>query len=268
MKYTFFIEGADNVGKTTMINTFKKSEYVDKLITSRLCFSRYPTKRITQYLNEMNNKLKSIKLKIENSESDISEYIEYNNQVMNTLLSDMEDSFKNNDIIKDKDIVNIADRGFLSTYLYQYKNYLDLDKDNKHDRDDTSLFMFTATNVNAMYRYNASDAAKINVVILNNNKPELELNNTNVETIEYKKDFDSDTLLQSRVNQSINNIVNDIKDNKFKIAMRNYMHIEFHYIDIYNEIGIRKTPDKLCEELLLIINNQILIYQSQALFKK
>ena len=244
-KYTFFIEGGDNVGKTTTIEEFKNPRFITSLECNRLSFSKYPTSRMTDYLNESNKKLKQYL-----EDNDTVSYQELNNEMINSLLEDMHYSFTN--MIEPNalgDIVNIADRGFLSTYIYQYKTMMEKECGEVTDieTERNLLSMFILAYLNTIYKHTEKDYPIISVVILNNNNPDRSLIIDTSETIEYKKALDNDTELQKRVNRTISNI-------------------RFYYIDIYERIDSeykRKTSEDICEELLSIINNRILLHKER-----
>lgn len=264
-KYTFFIEGGDNVGKTTTIEEFKNPRFITSLECNRLSFSKYPTSKMTDYLNESNKKLKQY---LENN--DTVSYQELNNEMINALLEDMHYSFTNT--IEPNalgDIVNIADRGFLSTYIYQYKTMMEKECGEITDieTERNLLSMFILAYLNTIYKHTEKDYPIISVVILNNNNPDRRLTIDTSETIEYKKALDNDTALQKRVNRTISNIIqlqNTVPS--FNANIETISNIRFYYIDIYKRIEgeyIRKTSEDICEELLSIINNRILLHKER-----
>lgn len=257
-KHVFFIEGGDNVGKTTTINTFKNTAYVERLKYNRICFSKYPTFKATDNINELNRMLNFNESKYLSSEIDRCEYIKIKKDITHNtikfMLHDMVYSFNpetDEYLLKyPDDIVNICDRGFLSTYLYQYKNNmpgvpkfcLDYEEEHKYLK-------------NFIRKYMPETENDLNVIILNNNANPLLANIImgEEETIEYKKQFDNDLELQSRINSSLNNIVGLIEDNK----LSDLLPIKFYYINIFDDTGsIRKSPDDICKEIISIINKE------------
>lgn len=254
-KHVFFIEGGDNVGKTTTINTFKSCIYVESLKYNRLYFSKYPTYKSTDKVNELINMLSFNESRYVNNEIDRYEYIKLKKDIINNtikfMISDMSDSFETDNYLLryPDDIVNICDRGFLSTYLYQYKNLpgipkfcLNYEEELKHLKD-------------FIYKYIPKTRNYLNVIILNNNANPLlaDIIIDEEETIEYKKQFDNDLELQYRINSSLNNIVGLIKDNK----LSDLLPIKFYYINIFDDTGsIRKSPDDICKEIISIINKE------------
>ena len=260
-KHVFFIEGGDNVGKTTAINTFKNAVYVERLKYNRICFSKYPTYKATDNINELNRMLNFNESRyLSSSEINRYEYIKLKKDIIHNtikfMLHDMAYSFSpetDEYLLKyPDDIVNICDRGFLSTYLYQYKNMpgilhmfcLDYEQEQEHKHLK-----------NFIRKYMPEIENDLNVIILNNNANPLLANIImgEEETIEYKKQFDNDLELQSRINSSLNNIVGLIKDNK----LSDLLPIKFYYINIFDDTGsIRKSPDDICKEIISIINKE------------
>lgn len=246
MKYTFFIEGGDNVGKTTTINNLQKEEFINKLSIlsgiDSIYFTKYPTSNITQYINETNKKLKEL--------INIEDRVKLQNELLSTLLKDMKDSFKNTS----KHIINISDRGILSSYLYQYKKH----KSNYNvdlDTEALDFFNFISKCVKPIYDYRKS--SNVNIIILNNNNPSIELTTDESETIEYKKEYDKDKILQDGINNTIHNIV-DLLDisNDFNTSLYNIFNIKIYYVNIY-EGDKRKSSDTICNEITDIINSHI-----------
>ena len=251
-KYTFFIEGGDNVGKTTTIERFKSCTYIDKLNINRISFSKYPTYNMIDYLNQSNRLLKQYL-----SDNDIDNYTELNSEMISKLISDMKVSFSKDKTFPELgDILNISDRGPLSTYMYQYKAMLqhsDIVEDINDDKNNFIMFLLSYLT----YDHTSPDYPVPSIVILNNNKPDIQLS-TSEEVIEYKKEFDKDTELQNRVNNTLSNIINLLNtDNTFANNVYQISNIKFYYINIYDEDGKRKTTHQVTTELLNIVNNRI-----------
>lgn len=268
-KHVFFIEGGDNVGKTTTIQNFKRTEFISNLKYNRLCFSKYPTLRATDNINRLMNEYKQL----EDMKKDMDRHL-YNtskkeilHNIIEFMVSDMMFSFCNDNDIDQyivnypEDILNICDRGFISTYLYQYKNMPAVTKVSvSEDKELEMLKEFVDMYI--PYSYNT-----LSVIILNNNmdtKIIKQLPTDETETIEYKKNFDNDTDLQRRINSTLNNIVKLIDQHKLddlkainRYKLTEIRPIRFYYINIFDSTGlIRKSPDEICEEILSIINKE------------
>ena len=258
-RHVYFIEGGDNVGKTTTIQNFKQNKYIESIRFSRVRFSKYPTSDATNTINRLNTLYKENEARHKNKEVKDSEYIRTKRSILesliNTMICDMISSFDT--LYNDKwamacpdDVLEICDRGFLSTYLYQY-------------RDMPGLMQKLISNIDAelehlktfINKYLPPTMNDINVIILNNNANPLLANiiMDDTETIEYKKDFDNNIELQTRINNSLNNIVRLIQQDK----VYDLLPIKFYYINIFDETGsIRKSPDEICEEIKAIINKE------------
>lgn len=245
-RHVYFIEGGDNVGKTTTINTIKHSKYIDPMKYNRIRFSKYPTKDVTDNINKLNKIYKEVKDNPEDKKNVIISLIK-------TMIFDMISSFDTlyNDkwfLYNPDDVLEISDRGFISTYLYQYRDMPGIPKQITQDQE----LMYLKEFINTYIPPTLND---INVIILNNNANPLLANITidDTETIEYKKDFDNNIELQTRINSSLNNIIELIKNEK----IINLLPIKFYYINIFDETGsIRKTPDEVCQEIVSIINKE------------
>ena len=257
-RHVYFIEGGDNVGKTTTIQNLKQNRYIEEVRFNRIRFSKYPTNAATNTINKLNTLYKENETRYKNQEVKDSEYIKTKKSVLesliNTMICDMISSFDT--LYNDKwamecpdDVLEICDRGFLSTYLYQYRDMpgvqkliLNIDTELEHLKAFINKYLPPTMN-------------DINVIILNNNANPL-LSNIimdDTETIEYKKDFDNNIELQTRINNSLNNIVGLIQHDK----VYDLLPIKFYYINIFDETGsIRKSPDEICEEIKAIINKE------------
>ena len=257
-RHVYFIEGGDNVGKTTTIQNFKQNKYIESIRFNRVRFSKYPTSDATNTINRLNTLYKENEARHKNQEVKDSEYIRTKRSVLesliNTMICDMISSFDT--LYNDKwvmtcpnDVLEICDRGFLSTYLYQYRDMPEIQK--LILNIDTELEYLKAF----INKYLPPTMNDINVIILNNNANPLLANiiMDDTETIEYKKDFDNNIELQSRINNSLNNIVGLIQHDK----VYDLLPIKFYYINIFDETGsVRKSPDEICEEIKAIINKE------------
>lgn len=257
-RHVYFIEGGDNVGKTTTIQNLKQNKYIESIRFNRVRFSKYPTNDATNTINKLNTLYKENEVRYKNQEVKESEYVRTKRSILesliNTMICDMISSFDT--LYNEKyvltypdDVLEICDRGFLSTYLYQYRDMPGVQK--LILNIDTELEYLKAF----INKYLPPTMNDINVIILNNNANPLLANiiMDDTETIEYKKDFDNNIELQTRVNNSLNNIVRLIQQDK----VYDLLPIKFYYINIFNETGsIRKSPDEICEEIKAIINKE------------
>lgn len=259
-KHVYFIEGGDNVGKTTTINNFKNTPFIESLKYNRIMFSKYPTPNATETINDFNRKINNLE-ELRKSQGKfgltLPRYVEqkqiWYDDFIKFMINDMMPAFTREDLdqyhIKcPDDVLSICDRGFLSTYLYQYRNYPGVSKILFEDEELEHLERFIELFV-------PESDNDINVIILHNNANPM-LSNIIIgeeETIEYKKQFDNDVDLQRRINSSLNNIVGLIENNK----LNNLFPIKFYYINIFDETGsIRKSSDEICKELVDIINKE------------
>lgn len=257
---SYFIEGGDNVGKTTLIKHITqnfirdyKKEFKEKSIDFRI--NKYPSMDNTEFMNVINDVLKLCE-----DENHNELYSRIKNLIINTMIRDMKDSFNNRMPYKEKDnwdYIDISDRGPLSTYLYNYtKNprYSEIHNisnfmtkhfiPNCESKEESRFF-------NDFYKY----IANLNIVILNNNLPDIPIISDKQEEIEYKKNFDNNTKLQQRINRQISNIVTAI-DSEKDIDTITYP-FKLHYINIYHDNGVRKTTEEVYEEFKKLIFNTI-----------
>lgn len=149
------------------------------------------------------------------------------------------------------DICNICDRGPLSTYLYQYRSRPDVPNLLIGDSNElVHLKKFFETFVLSRGSENEMSI----IILCNNANPYLSnLIIDDTETIEYKKQFDTDVALQTRINSSLNNIVGMIENGTIK----ELEPIKFYYINIFDDTGrIRKSSNAICKEILSIINKE------------
>ena len=234
MKYVFYIEGADNVGKTTTIIQLKEELKSSNIINYH--FLHYPSDNLKDFLNKYSITTKKEKVFI-------SKNFEF---LINVLINDMKDSLSNNNNSSIHDDIYICDRGILSTYLYQYKKYIEsFNFNNKSELE--QLKNFIDTFLNEYYNNNV----QYNTIIFHNNRKDISLPIDSTETIEYKKNFDNDKNLQNSINESIDNIVSIMNKENYSISFSNF---KFYYIDIYDKNNIRKTKDTIYNEVKNIIN--------------
>lgn len=272
MKYSFFIEGADNVGKTTTIQALKDNLY-DLIDCDYISYNRYPSSSMTELMNASSNYIKALTNKFDSKD------IRYKQNKINTCVTTMETLIEDmeyslfDDIRNKIDEVVINDRGPLSTCMYQYIPLIkefnnDLDhivRSNEDESFDMSIFkrffyITMATNNLRKICKNSINGkaftrAKLNIIILYNNEKELQLSTDKQESIDYKNNFDNDINLQNRINSIIDSIVNLIKKSK-------YDHIyvstnRFSFIPIYNENKERKIPEEIAKEIAININTTI-----------
>lgn len=238
MKHTYFIEGADNVGKTTCIEMLKNN-FIQDIKCNQITFTKYPSKTIIPKINELISLQKEIKLDSDEAET---QYNKLNFLIMSLFLYDMQESFRTTE----SETVNICDRGWLSTYLYNFRPaYIKTRKFLCTD-EPIMLQVFIQNYLNLIASKNKSDN---HVIILNNNSNQ-QLNIDETETIAYKKIFDKDTNLQSSVNYAISEIIKMIDNGSYDIVNN------FHYINIYDENKNRKPAEVLCKEIISIVNKE------------
>ena len=270
MKYSFFIEGADNVGKTTTIQALK--ELNDLIDCNNINYNRYPSSSMTELMNASSNYIKALTNKFDSKD------IRYKQNKINTcvttmetLIEDMEYSLFDNSLKNPNEVI-INDRGPLSTCIYQYiplikefNNDLDMIVANKNESFDISIlkrFFYITVGPTHLKRIckksineKAFNRAKLNIIILYNNEKELTLSTDKQESIDYKKNFDNDVDLQNRINLTIDSIVNLIKKSKYDhIYIGTY---RFSFIPIYNKNKERKTPEEIAKEIAININTTI-----------
>lgn len=237
MKHTYFIEAADNVGKTTCIEMLKNN-FISDIECNQITFTKYPSKTIIPKVNELICLQKEIKLDSDDSER---KYNKITFLLILLFLNDMKESFQTT---KDKSI-NICDRGWLSTYLYNFRPTYINSKKYLSKYESIMLSIFIQTYLNSLCKIESD----IHTIILNNNLNQ-QLNINETETIEYKKIFDKDKNLQSSVNYAISEIIKMIDSGLYDIVNN------FHYINIYDENKNRKPAEALCKEIISIINKE------------
>ena len=266
---SFFIEGGDNVGKTTLINHISQNfteDYKKEFTRSiELSTNKYPTKDNTEFMNVINHILNFCndwKDLISKDEKYHDLYSRVNNLLINTMIKDMDKSLIDT-VPRGKknswNYINISDRGPLSTYLYNYK-----------DTDNTMNEIYNFEKFVKEYIISKFDSMKqmldlmkqideymsnLNIVILNNNLPDIPIISDKQEEIEYKKNFDNNTELQQKINRQISNIVSAI-DSEKDINTITYP-FKLHYINIYHDNGVRKTTEEVYEEFKKLIFNTI-----------
>ena len=237
MKHTYFIEGADNVGKTTCIEMLKNN-FIQDIKCSQVTFAKYPSETIIPKVNELISQQKEIKLDSDESET---QYNKLNFLIMLLFLYDMQESFKTSE----SETINICDRGWLSTYLYNFRPAYINSKKYLSKNESMMLSIFIQTYLNSLCKIKSD----IHTIILNNNLNQ-QLNIDETETIAYKKIFDNDTNIQSSVNYAISEIIKMIDNGSYDIVNN------FHYINIYDENKNRKPAEVLCKEIISIVNKE------------
>lgn len=268
---SFFIEGGDNVGKTTLINHISQNftEDYKKEFTKSIsfCTNKYPSKNNTEFMNVINHVLNFCddwKVLISKDEKYNDMYSRVNNLLINTMIKDMYKSLIDFISIYNKDSCNyidISDRGPLSTYLYNYK---DID-DNIPEAHNFEKFIkeyiiskFDSICQNLVYFNPYIDIddfiANLNIIILNNNLPDIPIASDKEENIEYKKNLDNNSELQERINHKISEIVKYIDTEADSIIYP----FRLFYINIYNDNGIRKTTEEVYNEFKEIVFAQIM----------
>lgn len=276
---TFFIEGGDNVGKTTTIKEINRILSSDKsikeIITTAyrdLEFYKYPSSEMTKFMDAYMKLLNIVNTEMTRL---VSESFNFGNTsiqlielAMHYLIRDMETTLSSPYSSK----INICDRGVLSTYLYQFLSYAKLkyDINNTNTQNETillKLFINEVLNkvVPIEHRFNTD----INVIILYNNS-DSKLNIDESETIEYKKNFDHNQTLQDNINRSLNNIVFNITESEtIKLKPFKIYDITFYRVNIFKYIKeantpryvpIRKTDSQLADEIIKIIIDSIYRY--------
>lgn len=248
MKYVYYIEGQDNIGKSTIIEELKRRELVSPKTTIE--YHKFPTHRMTNYMTLFNNLLNDMKFNNRVSKTDIGKLIEV---TMDILINDMKYTFGNYSIL-DQAEINICDRGPLSTYLYQYKQYCEVMGIDFPEEVNLHNFFYNIVL--------SDDSNKIPLVINRNiilltNKHNIELPKDNKETIEYKNEYDNNQKLQDRIKTDINTIkdlVNSTNKNQYSIG-----HFNFYTIDIGttidSKLNKRKTTEDICDEIENIITS-------------
>lgn len=265
---TYFIEGGDNVGKSTLINyisqnfteDYKKIESIKHI---RFSINKYPTENSTELMNTINHVLNfynDYKDLISKDDKYNDIYSRVNNLLINYMIKDMHMSFFDIIPISEKNYwnyIDISDRGPLSTYLYNYKdidNTIDEIHNFKKFIEEYIISKFNSITQDEIYS-NLELYSNLNIVILNNNKPDISIVSDKQEEIEYKKNFDNNIELQQKINNQISNIVTSI-DNEKDIDTITYP-FKLHYINIYHDNGIRKTTEEVYKEFLNFIFNTI-----------
>ena len=145
----------------------------------------------------------------------------------------------------DEVYIDISDRGPLSTFLY-------------NNAINESSVISTVGNFSIFLEnyffpiYNNTDIEDLNIIILNNNKPDILIESSKKEDIDYKKSLDEDTILQERVNRLLNDIVYEIDNNVENLNLITHP-FKFFYINIYTDDGRRKTTEEVYKEFLSIV---------------
>mgnify|MGYP000505046968 CR=1 FL=1 len=276
---TFFIEGGDNVGKTTTIKEINRILSSDKsikeIITTAyrdLEFYKYPSSEMTKFMDAYMKLLNIVNTEMTRL---VSESFNFGNTsiqlielAMHYLIRDMETTLSSPYSSK----INICDRGVLSTYLYQFLSYAKLkyDINNTNTQNETILLkLFVNEVLNKVVPIEHRFNTDINVIILYNNS-DSKLNIDESETIEYKKNFDHNQTLQDNINRSLNNIIFDITESEtIKLKPFKIYDITFYRVNIFKYIKeantpryvpIRKTDSQLADEIIKIIIDSIYRY--------
>jgi thymidylate kinase len=276
---TFFIEGGDNVGKTTTIKEINRILSSDKsikeIITTAyrdLEFYKYPSSEMTKFMDAYMKLLNIVNTEMTRL---VSESFNFGNTsiqlielAMHYLIRDMETTLSSPYSSK----INICDRGVLSTYLYQFLSYAKLkyDINNTNTQNETILLkLFVNEVLNKVVPIEHRFNTDINVIILYNNS-DSKLNIDESETIEYKKNFDHNQILQDNINRSLNNIIFDITESEtIKLKPFKIYDITFYRVNIFKYIKeantpryvpIRKTDSQLADEIIKIIIDSIYRY--------
>ena len=247
-KHVFYIEGGDNVGKSTTISKLKETGYIDQIVYSRIGFNKYPTPNLTEQINAIVKSMDELD-KAYAIDSTIN-YRDLKNQLIDEtigyMISDMHDSFNPNhsiQFVNKEDTCYICDRGPLSTYLYQYRG-----RDGLDTLDSMPIMNEKHLLEQFIRSYIPNSPNELNVIILNNNGPLSSIHIDTSETISYKKAYDTNVKLQTRVNNSLNNIVAMIQNNQLNT------HINFFYVNIFDANMVRKSASDVCREVIQIIN--------------
>lgn len=276
---TFFIEGGDNVGKTTTIKQINRILSLDKsikeIITTAykdLEFYKYPSSEMTKFMDAYMKLLNIVNTEMTRL---VSESFNFGNTsiqlielAMHYLIRDMETTLSSPYSSK----INICDRGILSTYLYQFLSYAKLkyDINNTNTQNETILLkLFVNEVLNKVIPIEHRFNTDINVIILYNNS-DSKLNIDESETIEYKKNFDHNQTLQDNINRSLNNIVFNITESEtIKLKPFKIYDITFYRVNIYKYIKeadtsryipVRKIDSQLADEIIKIIIDSIYRY--------
>ena len=248
MKYVYYIEGQDNIGKSTVIKELKKRELISPKTT--VDYHRFPTHKMTNYMTLFNNLINDMKFNNRVSKTDIGKLIEV---TMDVLINDMKYTFSNHSIL-DRAEISICDRGPLSTYLYQYKHYCEVMGIDLPEEVNLHNFFYNVVL--------SDDNNKIPLVINRNiiiltNEHNIELPKDNTETIKYKTEYDNNKKLQDRIKTDINTIKDLIKSDKDQYSIGNF---NFYTIDIGSSTDSnlnkeRKSTEDICDEIENIITS-------------
>lgn len=248
MKYVYYIEGQDNIGKSTIIEELKRRELISPKTTVE--YHKFPTHKMTNYMSLFNNLVNDMKFNNRASKTDIAKLIEV---TMDILVNDMKYTFGNYSIL-DQAEINICDRGPLSTYLYQYKHYCEVIGIDFPEEVNLHNFFYNVVL--------SDDNNKIPLVINRNiilltNEYNIELPKDNTETIEYKTEYDNNQKLQNRIKTDIDTIKDLVNSSKNQYSIG---HFNFYTIDIGSSTDSklnkeRKTTEDICDEIENIITS-------------
>lgn len=281
---SFFIEGGDNVGKTTLINHISQNfteDYKKEFTKSiNFCTNKYPTKDNTEFMNVINHVLNFCddwKVLISKDEKYHDMYSRVNNLLINTMIKDMDKSLIDCMPIGKKDswnYIDVSDRGPLSTYLYNYKDIDDNTLDEVHNfkkfikkyiipKFDSICQSYFDSICQSYFVYSNpcidDFIANLNIIILNNNLPDIPIVSDKEENIEYKKNLDSDSELQQKINHKISEIVKYIDTEEDPIIYPFSIYpFRLFCINIYDDNGIRKTTEEVYNEFKEIVFTQIM----------
>lgn len=259
IKDIFFIEGGDNVGKTTLIENMKK--YNTNLLEKNgndCKFFKFPytdTDNIDNLFKPIKPISKDI-ITLNNITYDVDAYSSIAQGIRQNLLMSM--MIKQMGILYDyneSDDYIICDRGPLSTYLYNYltgKEYLKYNSDIMCEYDFFNNFL----KMLIMSVHLRPDLCTYNFIVLCRSPLYLledEVDPSNKKNvIMYKDILDNDKKLQNRIDMSINNLRDTF--NNHQLYTLNDYNIKFHFVDIcYDGDGERKSENALLQEVNDII---------------
>ena len=298
-KITHFLvlEGQEKVGKTTLIKCMKYLNdnrcLLESKDPSKVAFLKFPSEKALEKVeplhkvyNRLIAKLNRDSFKAYSDESSfiIQEY-KYNiayylKKIMDIMLEDIINTM-NSYIHKDYELV-VMDRGFISTFLYQFLSW--------------NYFM-TSSSSSIIYDYVDDMTTKFNLFIeyITTNFPIINaykdhfnilgntihhvflMNNASVETLDldcdrekeeskFKSDKDSDTSLASRLKKQLEEIrkVDEenhmVGDSNRKVGISDIRYSYFKFIDIFNIDSDGKFKRKKVETIM----NEI-IYSGNSL---
>ena len=283
--HVFSIEGADNVGKSTLIETMKGTEeYRDKIR-----FTKYPIAdmgnskgdRCIKMMNISNNLLNYIKSEKESGKNAYGWFDGVEEAIIRSQMTNMlYQMITGREEILSDSVPNftISDRGILSTYLYQYTD------------ERCKLYNSNLTEVGNILEYTGhiycdigsslvtptirqcliKNATCIHNILLYNNSDNV-LSNDKQEEVEYKASFDANKKLQSRVETHIDRLVKECEDAKSNsISYGRPTEYVLDYcvgdgsplltvipINLFDYEGVRKTTHRLGYEVSRVIEQYL-----------